>query len=240
MDSRRFGGPSSELSPIPLFFGFTQALSLGAEWAPLKEVLLPMQVAERYDVSLDPRGENWLLSGVNGVGYGYQYTVANASVSSAFSDVVTLPNFGGHPPFDQFQMPSLLIGAVAAGAKNPGRSPANRLPRRERHVELPRRRSPLQWFNDTDGRYALPNGVLFTPFGSLLAGTFDGSLPVGRALLPPGRYDGETDFVDPDFSDQIDPRSFDLEPDDNLTSDFGAPMLLGVRPIPGAAAATRR
>ena len=142
VDSRRFGGPSSELSPIPLFFGFTQALSLGAEWAPLKEVLLPMQVAERYDVSLDPRGENWLLSGVNGVGYGYQYTVANASVSSAFSDVVTLPNFGGHPPFDQFQMPSLLIGAVAAGAKNPGRSPADRLPRRERHVELPRRRSP--------------------------------------------------------------------------------------------------
>ena len=65
--------------------------------------------------------------------------------------------------------------------------------------------------------------------------SFDGTAVVGHGNLPPGRYNGTTSTVDANFNSFVESRRLDLEPDDDLTADFGAPVLLAVRPIPGAA-----
>ena len=70
---------------------------------------------------------------------------------------------------------------------------------------------------------------------SLNASTFDGSPAVGRMNAPQAQYPGTTTVVDSDFNFLNDSRPLDLEADDDSTADFGAPTLLAVRPIPGAA-----
>ena len=52
---------------------------------------------------------------------------------------------------------------------------------------------------------------------------------------PPAQYTGTTTVSDSNFNSLTDTRQLDLAPDDDLTADFGAPTLLAVRPLPGAA-----
>jgi hypothetical protein len=85
------------------------------------------------------------------------------------------------------------------------------------------------------GQHTLPNGLLDVRSASANSFSFDASPVVGHAKLPPARYDGSTSASDSNFNSFFETRSLDLEPDDDLTVDFGAPTLLAVRPIPGAA-----
>ncbi len=236
VDARRWGGPSSENNFLPTFLGETQNSGFGAEWGPEKYVLLPMQFAEKYDLYLDPRGNKWSLVSSQGLGYSYQFPVANGYSSAGFGNLVALPNYAGAPPFEQFQEEWLRIGTVAPGAQI-----AVDLPALDFHVASvtlnppPEAGPSLSWANTATGKRTLPKGVLLTPGCSLSTSMYDGSAPVAHGFCPPGRYDGQTDFLDPNYTDTFDPRPLDLEADDDLTADFGAPTLVGVLPVPGAA-----
>lgn len=233
VDNRRVGGPFAGLSSFPSFQGTLLAAQFGAaQWVNGSLVILPMQVAERYDLYLDARGTDWTLQAVFGVGFQYQFPTPNGSASSGFT-TVALPNVGANVPFDEFGNLAVLVGPVTAGAHVPLDLPPIDYRAASVTLNAPAGGPSLSWFA-FEGRYPLANGVLGTSFPEMLSFTFDSSTAVGRAVLPPGRYDGSTTTSDPDFNSFSENRSFDLEPDDDLTADFGAPALLAVRPIPGA------
>ena len=236
VDSRRFGGPSAVLNAFPSFQGTLRAAQFSAAgWTNSNVIVLPMQVSERYDLYLDARGTDWTLQAVEGVGYQFQFPTPNGSTSSGFGGVAALPKVGSNVPFDESGNLAVLVGPVTAGGRVAIDLP--RIDYRAASVTLNAidGGASLFWFA-TEGRYPLPNGVLGTSSPDMSAFSFDGSPAKGRAMLPPGRFDGSTTSSDPDFNSFTENRSFDLEPDDDLTADFGAPALLAVRPIPGASA----
>jgi len=206
---------------------------VGAGWTPSVITMPPMRFTERYALNLDPRGTDWLLRAANTEGFGYIFTSANGFASSSWS-FVTLPNRFG-PPFFQtangtFATPA---GNVTAGATTSLDLPAVDFRVANVTLNSPPGYVSISW-SASNGQYTLPNGVLFVSAG-LNASTSDGSPAVGRMNAPQAQYPGTTTVFDSDFNSLTDSRQLDLEADDDLTADFGAPMLLAVRPIPGAA-----
>jgi hypothetical protein len=235
VDGRRFGAPSGALTTFPSFQGVLLATSLGAaQWNNGSLVVLPMQVTERYDLYLDARGTDWVLSTPLGIGFQNQFPTTNGSASSGYSGVVALPDVGANVPFYEFGTPAVLVGAVTAGARVSLDLPPIDFRAASVTLNAVDGGPSLSWFAD-EAWYPLANGALGTSSSQMISFSFDTSPTVGRAMLPPGRYDGSTTTSDPDFNSFTEARSLDLEPDDDLTADFGAPMLLAVRPIPGAA-----
>jgi hypothetical protein len=206
---------------------------VGAGWTPSVVAIPPMRFTERYELNLDPRGTDWLLRAANIESFGYNFSSANAIASSSWS-FVTLPNRFGTPFFwtaaGDFATP---IGSVTAGATTSLDLPVVDFRVANVTLNSPPGFTSISWVG-SNGQYALPNGVLFTT-SSLNASTFDGSPAVGRMNAPHAIYPGTTTVVDSNFNSRSDQRQLDLESDDDLTADFGAPMLLAVRPIPGAA-----
>jgi hypothetical protein len=236
VDARRFGGPYAGLNSFPSFQGELLAAQFGAAgWSNSNVVVLPMQVAERYDLYLDARGTDWTLDAVAGVGYQYQFPTPNGSASSAFGGVAALPKVGAHVPFDLSGNLAVLIGPVTAGGRVTVDLPPIDFRAASVTLNAVDGGPSLFWFA-SEGRYPLPKGVLGTSSPQMFSSTFDGSPTTGRAILPPGRFDGSTTTSDPNFNSFTESRSLDLEPDDDLTADFGAPALLAVRPVPGASA----
>ncbi len=235
VDVRRWGGPDERFNTLPTYEGTTNAKAVvGAGWTPGLIVLPPMRFSERYEMNLDPRGTDWVLRAAEGIGYGHTFPSANGSATSSFGDLSTMPNRNGGAPFLQEGNFAVLIGNVTAGA-----TVSVDLPAADFHIATvtlnpPMGDSSISWSAD-DGRYTLANGVLEVRSASLNSFSNDGSAVVGHAKLPPGRYDGTTTAVDSSFNSLVETRRLDLQPDDDLTVDFGAPMLLAVRPIPGAA-----
>ena len=239
VDARRWGPLSQSFDYFPTFEGVTRALNVrGSGWTPGLRTEPPMRFSETYQLEMDPRGTDWVLQAVLPIGFFYQYPSDVESASSSFSDLATMPNRGGNPPFLQGSNLATLIGNVTAGARITIDPP----PADFRVATVKLNAVPggvaIFW---TSGRanYPLANGVLSVGGSGLQSFRFDGVSAVGQARLPPGRYDGSTQAFDQDFNSFGEPRSLDLEPDDELTADFGAPMLLGVRPIPGVAGGLR-
>jgi hypothetical protein len=206
---------------------------VGAGWTPSVVTTPPMRFTERYELNLDPRGASWVLRAANTESFGYNFSSANGSASSGWS-FVTLPNRFG-PPFFQaatgdFATP---IGSVTAGTTTSLDLPAVNFRVANVTLKAPAGYTSISW-SGNNGQYTLSNGVLFVG-SSLNASTFDGSPAVGRMNAPQALYPGTTTVVDSNFNSLTDARQLDLEADDDLTADFGAPMLLAVRPIPGAA-----
>ncbi|MFL5307041.1 MAG: hypothetical protein ACJ8F1_17625 [Polyangia bacterium] len=234
VDSRRFGGPFAGLNSFPAFQGTLRAAQFSAAgWTNSNVIVLPMQVAERYDLYLDARGTDWTLEAADGVGYQFQFPTPNGSTSSGFGGVAALPNVGANVPFDELGNLAVLVGPVTAGGHVAIDLPPVDYRAASVTLNAVEGGASLFWFA-SEGRYPLPKGVLGTTGPQMLSFSFDGSPAAGRAMLPPGRFDGSTTSSDQDFNSFTENRSFDLEPDDDLTADFGAPALLSVRPIPGA------
>jgi hypothetical protein len=235
LDVRRWGGPFAVLNHFLSLDGATSALGVtGADWSSTAIVVMPMQVTEQYDLNLDPRGTAWAIRATFGSGYQYVFPAPNGSASSGYNGLAAMPNLGGNVPTDIAGSLGILIGSVTAGAHTTVDLPS--MDFRIASVTLipPSGGPSLFWFADK-GRYPLSNGVLGVDAAQLSSFSFDANPAVGRAMLPPGFYDGSTIASDPDFNSFTESRTFDLEPDDDLTADFGAPALLAVRPRPGAA-----
>jgi len=232
VDVRRWGAITEMLNAYPTFEGATNALAVvGAGWTPGLQAQPPMRISERYELNLDPRRTDWVLRAASGIGYRHSFPSANGSALSAFS-VATMPNRVG-PPFDQGGSLAVLVGGVTAGGTVSVDVPAADFRIATVTLNLPPGTASMFW-SASRGEYTLPNGALAVPFPFANAFSFDGSPLVGHAKLPPGRYDGSTQATDADFNSVVDSRGLDLENDDDLTADFGAPALLAVRPIPGA------
>lgn len=206
---------------------------VGAGWTPSVVTIPPMRFTERYELNLDPRGSDWLLRAANTEGFGYNFSSANGFGSSGWS-FVALPNRFG-PPFLQSSVGDFAtpIGSVTAGTTTALDLPPVDFRVANVTLNAPAGFTSISW-SGGNAQYALPTGVLFTG-ANLNASTFDGSPAVGRMNAPHAVYPGTTTVVDSDFNSLTDARQLDLESDDDLTADFGAPMLLAVRPIPGAA-----
>ena len=164
-----------------------------------------------------------------GVGYQFQFPTPNGSASSAFGGVAALPKVGANVPFDLSGNLAVLIGPVTAGGRVTIDLPPIDFRAASVTLNAVDGGPSLFWFA-SEGRYPLPKGVLGTSSPQMFSFSFDGSPTTGRAMLPPGRFDGSTTSSDPNFNSFTENRSFDLEPDDDLTADFGAPALLAVRP----------
>jgi len=235
VDVRRWGAIAAENNEYPTFEGIPNSGTdiAGAGWTPSPRAALPMRFSERYELNLDPRGSNWLLRAPQTISYSYRFPIANGSASSAFG-VATMPNRNG-PPFvpPSSGVLSVLVGNVTAGATTTVDVPAADFRVANVTFNLPAGGTSLFWFA-SHGQYTLPNGLMDVNTAQASVFSFDGSAVVAHATLPPGRYDGNTSASDVNFNSFSENRRLDLEPDDDLTADFGAPMLLAVRPIPGA------
>jgi hypothetical protein len=236
-DVRRWGGPTDRFNTLPTYEGTTKVNEVvGAGFTPALIVQPPMRFTERYELNLDPRGTDWVLRIASGISYGYTFPSANGSSTSGFGDLSTLPTRNSGAPFVQSSSGNfaVLVGNVTAGATLSVDLPAADFRIATVTMNPPTGGSSISWSADR-GQYALTNGVLDVRSPSLGSFSFDSSAVVGHAKLPPGLYNGTTSSVDSNFNSFVETRRLDLQPDDDLTADFGAPMLLGVRPIPGAA-----
>jgi len=236
VDVRRWGAISQESIQVPTFEGIPNSGTdiAGAGWTPSVIAQPPMRLSEHYELNLDPRGANWLLRAAQVIGYAYSFPIANGSASSSFG-VATMPNRIG-PPFVPPQSGdlSVLVGNVTAGGTITVDVPAADFRVASVTLNPPAGGASFFW-SAQNSQYTLPNGLLDVTSANSNAFSFDGSAVVAHATLPPGRYDGSSGAVDANFNFFSESRQLDLEPDDDLTADFGAPALLTVRPIPGAA-----
>jgi hypothetical protein len=204
---------------------------VGSGWTPSVRVATPMQFTERYELRLDPRGQNWIMRAVDNStnNFGYDFSTGTESASSGWT-FVALPSRFGPPSVQSDGNIGVPIGNVTAGAIS---ADVPAIDFRVANVTLnaPAGFTSISW-SAGNGQNA-PNG-LFLVNTSLNASTFDGSPAVGRMNAPPAQYAGTTTVTDSNFNSLTDPRQLDLAPDDDLTADFGAPALLAVRPLPGA------
>ncbi|HET6146165.1 MAG TPA: hypothetical protein VFH68_01425 [Polyangia bacterium] len=238
-DTRGWGGPSSRSNTLPTYEGATSAKGwVGAGWTPSLIVQPPMRFTERYELNLDPRGTAWVLRAADGLSYSYSFPTAtpDGSATSNFDRLSTMPIRNSGAPFVQPQTGNfaVLIGNVTAGTTLSVDLPAADFRIATVTLNPPANGISISW-SAAHGQYPLTNGVLDVSSASSSSFSFDGSAVVGHAKLPPGSYNGTTSGADSSFNSFTETRRLDLQPDDDLTADFGAPMLLNVRPIPGAA-----
>jgi len=190
-----------------------------------------MRFTERYELNLDPRGQNWVMRAVNSATqyFGYDFSTGTESASSNWS-YLPLPTRFGPPAVQPDGDIGVLVGNVTAGSIS---ADIPNVDFRVANVTLnsPAGFTSISWFGN--GQNA-PNGVILEG-AALNASTFDGSSSaIGRMNVPPAQYFGTTRVTDSNFNSLTDARQLDLAPDDDLTADFGAPALLAVRPLPGA------
>ncbi len=234
VDMRRWGAPATRSNTYPTLEGATNiAAAVGAGWTPSLIAEPHMRFSEHYELNLDPRGTNWVLRAAAGMSYGYTFPSANGSASSSFSELATMPNRVG-APFLQSGNLAVVVGNVTAGGAVSVDLPAADFRVATVTFNPPAGGSSISW-SAVHGQYTLAGGLLDVRSADSSSFSFDSSAVVGHAKLPPGRYDGTTGAVDASFNSFVEARRLDLEPDDDLTVDFGAPMLLAVRPVPGAA-----
>jgi len=204
---------------------------VGAGWTPSVRSAAPMRFTERYELNLDPRGRDWILRAIfSPNSFGYDFTTGTESASSSWS-YLAFPTRFGAPAVQPDGRFGVLVGNVTAGSISAD------IPAIDFRVANVTLNSPagfpsISWFA-SNGQNA-PNGVLVVS-SAANASTFDGSPAVGRMNVPPAQYAGTTTVLDSNFNSLTDARQLDLASDDDLTADFGAPTLLAVRPLPGAA-----